>query len=223
MDFIFYKLFIVPGDSPYFRIIVCGYCEKEQIAVRQKGGDHGDDNKSALFIVWIVRIFRHGIYAVCIPVYPVFVFADRICQSEDIAAFHSAEHMAINAYEKLQRVPTLEEIKNFSRFSRYCGSRFIFSRICSFLMLCFSIAFLSMKYNLLYLISIGIIIVFLIASTKYGLLNFLQIFVTNKPSDKELTVAIEGLKRFEIMEDFFESEKDSPITQLLLNLSMDEE
>ena len=89
-------------------------------------------------------------------------------------------------------------------------------------MLYLSIAFLSMNYTFLYLISIGIVIVFFIASTKHGLLNFLQIFVTNKPSVKELMVAIEGLKRFEIMEDYFQNEKDSPITQLLLKLSMDE-
>ena len=135
------------------------------------------------------------------------------------AAFHAAEHMAINAYEKLQRIPTLEEIKNFSRFHRYCGSRFIFSRICSFLMLCLSMAFFSMNYEFLYLISIGIIIVFIIVSGKYGLLNFLQIFVTNKPSDKELLLAIEGLKQFEIIENFFQDNKDSPLIQQLLEFS----
>lgn len=138
------------------------------------------------------------------------------------SAFHAAEHMALNAYEKLQRIPTLEEIRNFSCFHRYCGSRFIFSRILAFLMLCLSMAFFAVNYSLLYFISIGLIIVFIIVSDKCGLLKFLQIFVTNRPSDKELMVAIEGLKKFEFMEDYFQNEKDSPITQLLLKLSIDE-
>lgn len=38
-----------------------------------------------------------------------------------IHRFHSAEHAVINAYYDLKRVPTLEEIKNYSNYSYYCG------------------------------------------------------------------------------------------------------
>ena len=34
------------------------------------------------------------------------------------ARYHAAEHMVINAYYKLQRVPTIEETKESSRFSK---------------------------------------------------------------------------------------------------------
>ena len=63
-----------------------------------------------------------------------------------ISRFHAAEHMALNAYQKLQRTPTLGEIKNFSRFSKYCGSRKILSNI-FFIIRFFSNFFSYLAYN----------------------------------------------------------------------------
>lgn len=51
---------------------------------------------------------------------------------QDLARFHSAEHMVSNAYTKVQRIPTIEEIKKSSRFDRYCSSRIYINKILIF-------------------------------------------------------------------------------------------
>ena len=120
------------------------------------------------------------------------------------AKFHAAEHMAINAYEDLQRIPTLEEIKSYSRFSEKCGSVPKLCQICLFSFLSIVTAFLSSNHFFIYAIIICLYIIFLLIIKKYkwyGWVTFLQVFITSKPSDKELELAIEGLKQFEIMEE----------------------
>ena len=44
------------------------------------------------------------------------------------------------------------------------------------------------------------IVVIIIVAEKQGLLNFFQVFVTSKPGDVEIQLAIEGLKQFEELE-----------------------
>ncbi|MBP3707821.1 MAG: DUF1385 domain-containing protein [Clostridia bacterium] len=120
--------------------------------------------------------------------------------------FHGTEHMAINAYNTLQRIPTLEEIRSFSRFRKDCGSRFTFKTLSINLLstLLFAIQgyinttfFLKLFLLIGSLMLIDIVISFI---SDRGWLRFLQVFITEKPSDKELLLAIEGLKNFEEME-----------------------
>ena len=42
-------------------------------------------------------------------------------ETKQLFRFHAAEHAAINAYYDLKRVPTMEEIKEYSNFSYDCG------------------------------------------------------------------------------------------------------
>ena len=136
------------------------------------------------------------------------------------AKFHAAEHMAINAYEKLQRVPTLQEIKKFSRFSKDCGSRIILSRIFMLSMISLAMAFLSGDNGLLYLLVILLITLFMIFAVAKGWLVFLQVFITTKPSDDEIELAIEGLKEFENMEERLEKKEYSIIMEMLDNICL---
>lgn len=104
--------------------------------------------------------------------------------------FHSAEHMVLNAYRKLKRVPSIEEIYQFSQFSNSCGTNtttllvifFALSFICSFIS--------NSSYRLLVLILADLLVLILL---QRGFLNFLQKFTTIKPTDKELAVAIAGM------------------------------
>jgi len=115
--------------------------------------------------------------------------------------FHAAEHMAINAYIKLQKIPTVEEVKTFSRFSKKCGSRKIISRIFYCSMISIAMAFLPYYNFLIYLIAVLLITEFTRVAEKNGWLAFLQVFITSKPSNKEIELAVEGLRQFEIMEE----------------------
>ena len=104
--------------------------------------------------------------------------------------FHSAEHMAINAFQKLQRVPSLEEVKQFSRFHSSCGTNQVLF-ISLYSVLIFICTFIpdSAYPGLLFIIaSILISILF-----RCGFLNFLQTYTTLPPTDTELMVAIAGL------------------------------
>lgn len=122
-------------------------------------------------------------------------------EKQPIARFHAAEHMVLNAYERKQRIPTIEEIKKASRFDRNCSSKtsinkiFIFGIMSAVICLSGSISIYS------YFILIIAVIIFNVIQQRYNILKFLQVFVTKKPSNKEIEVALEGIKFFEEMEE----------------------
>lgn len=125
-----------------------------------------------------------------------FKFGSR----KNTARFHSAEHMSINAYQQLQRIPTLEEVKKFSRFSPFCGSMLKIRRLVLILLgvvfiLCGGFFKPFVYFGLI--LFIPLIVLF---TEKIGLLKYLQIFFTSTPTDLELNVAIKGLEAYEHME-----------------------
>lgn len=107
--------------------------------------------------------------------------------------FHSAEHMVINAYEALRRVPTIEEIRKYSRFSNGCSIT-ISTQFAIFYFSLFVCTYITNIYYMLIAMSCFPLILTLMQ--KYGLLNFLQRFFTKSPTEIELKVAIEGLRTF---------------------------
>ncbi len=109
------------------------------------------------------------------------------------ARYHAAEHMLINAYYKLERVPSLEEIKTFSRFSEYCGSRVVTSIIIGYIPISLAIAFYDEIHIIAYLL---ICIISFIISKKMLKKDFIkidQVLFTTPPTDLELKVAIKAL------------------------------
>lgn len=125
-----------------------------------------------------------------------------------ILKFHAAEHMAVNAYEKQQKVPTMEEVRKASRFSIKCGSQGILFKTFWFLILAIAIPLLSYFDIITYMIGIAIISIILNVADNNGWLVFLQVFTTKKTTDKELALAVEGLKQFEIMEELLIKEDE---------------
>lgn len=106
--------------------------------------------------------------------------------------FHSAEHMIANAYKELGRVPSIKELKNFSRFNNSCGTTQKATEIIEWTII-FICGFSFFKP----LIATIIIVVtnnLLSVLTKLGFLNFFQIIDTRKPSDRELSIAITGFR-----------------------------
>lgn len=107
--------------------------------------------------------------------------------------FHSAEHMGINAFNKLGRVPTIDEIKQYSRFNNNCGTNTAadFSVLCTLMLLC---TFIPNIY--LEIIGILVSVLIVVILKNIGCLNFLQKFTTLPPTDKELFVAIAGIEEW---------------------------
>ena len=129
-----------------------------------------------------------------------------------VAKFHGAEHMAVQSYNTLNKVPTLEEVKKFSRFDKYCGSQKSLSHIFLTITSCLSFILLvhiGMYYsNLTLLISSTIfMLVFTLLSIFSKNLTFLQVFTTSKPTDKELYLALEGIRQYILLEEQLEDEE----------------
>ena len=115
--------------------------------------------------------------------------------------FHSAEHMVINAFSKLKRIPTLKEIHKFSRFSKYCGSNETIFKILIYISIVGSSFVLNiyenlMAFLLLSFVYFAIIFAIIIVLWQSDHLNFMQEFTTLPPTDKELKVAIAGASYF---------------------------
>lgn len=121
-------------------------------------------------------------------------------EAKSIARYHAAEHMAINAYQKYQRIPTIEEVNNSSRISKGCGSKEIIYKIVQFVSICLILAFYKGDYfNEIVLILLDVAFVGL--ANEKGWLTFFQLLITEKPSNAEIEVAIEGLKNYEELEE----------------------
>lgn len=119
---------------------------------------------------------------------------------KSLGRFHSAEHMVINAYNKLDRIPSLQELKKSSRFSNNCGSNKTNSIIIMFAFISFAGPFLIKMGVIKYLIIMMLIPIIIAVLSSVGAINILQVFVTNKPTDIELRVELEGLEKYEDLE-----------------------
>lgn len=111
-------------------------------------------------------------------------------EDKNLHKFHAAEHMVLNAYRKLKRVPSLEEVWSYSRFSNSCGTNATTLVVMSYLLIFASSFIPNVLYSFLgMLASTGIVWILI----QCGFLNFLQNFNTIIPTDKELIVAITGM------------------------------
>lgn len=125
------------------------------------------------------------------------------------ARFHAAEHMAINAYANLQRVPTIEEIKHEPRVTEDCGSMIIFKKIIMHSFICFAIYFIASKSIIAFALFCAISSLVLLFLFEKGYMNFLQLLVTSKPNDIEILVAYLGIKKFDRVESFLKAKNSS--------------
>lgn len=136
-----------------------------------------------------IRFFLVGCSCIVIGGFIVKTKIERK-EEERSYKFHSAEHMVLNAYRELKRVPSLDEIRQFSRFSNSCGTNSITLIVLDFLLM-FICTFISNASFMLF--GIVFVNILLIVMLKNGFLNFLQIFTTIPPTDVELIVAIKGM------------------------------
>lgn len=125
----------------------------------------------------------------------------KLGKNKSTARFHAAEHKAVNAYKKKQGIPSMEEVKKASRFDKICGSRKYIDKILFFLLVSIVIALSAFVKIYVHTILVIFVLLTFLLEKKYGMFRFLQILVMNKPTDKELEVALAGIKFFDKMED----------------------
>ena len=136
-----------------------------------------------------MRFLFIGCAFMLLSIFAIYNFIERRTK-KNTYKFHSAEHMVINAYEKLKRVPTIEEIREYSRFDNSCGTNATTQIVMSFTLM-FLCTFISNPlYMTIGMLSVNIVVIILL---QCGFLNFLQKYTTIVPTDKELSVAIAGM------------------------------
>ncbi len=114
----------------------------------------------------------------------IIMFLGIFSLDENTKRFHGAEHQIINAFNKLGRIPTIDELQKFSRFSMFCGTNSMANiGLISLLLLIETF----IPHN-------AILIVVLWGLFIINVLNFFQYFTTSQPTDKEQRVAIEAIK-----------------------------
>lgn len=107
---------------------------------------------------------------------------------------HGAEHMTCAAYSKLKRIPTIAEVKNYSRICRLCGSTLFGALITGQL-----IGFLLYINGIILPEKIIFIIPFVLRSVfPFNLLGkLIQLYTTKRPDDSNIELAIAALDALE--------------------------
>ena len=154
----------------------------------------------------VVFVTLYFIYFASKHLYQLILFSIGIKMGEAkrLGRFHSAEHMAVDAYNSLNRVPTLTELQKFSRYSPDCGSMKLIANATIFTVISIEMfLFLGSSFGV-FLICFTSFIYALNYKFKY--LRFVQVLLTNKPTEIELNVALNGLKEFEKIENAIKSD-----------------
>lgn len=155
----------------------------------------------------IIPLIQRGLIAKIFYLFPMFfftlftiicVFLVRILYGTETAKNHGAEHMAAAAYTKLKRIPTIDEIKKYSRINKHCGitifSAFITANLIGFLVYIYTGYIIP---EILIYLAPSILRSFF---PFYLIGNLLQFFTTSKPDDINLELAITALTELEKIE-----------------------
>ena len=132
----------------------------------------------AIFFIVIIIYYRH--------------ISKAKKKGNNYCKFHSAANMTANAFKKLNRPPTSEELRSFSHYSSYSISAGVVYISIHFLFI-FAVTFLHPVIEIILLFIEYPLLTMLYDKEK---LNFLQKLDTEDPTDTELEVAAIGIKKW---------------------------
>lgn len=141
-------------------------------------------------------------------IYQAFCMHSKNGSKRSLGRFHAAEHMAVNAYNSLRRVPTLSEVKKYSKLSEHCGSMLMINDVVLYLNVCL-VGILYSRFGFILGLVIAIIstLILVYATTKKAFI-FLQNLVLTEATDIELQVAIDGLSQLSRLEEDYSENCD---------------
>ena len=124
------------------------------------------------------------------------------------AKYNGAVNMVLNAYDELERIPTVEETKNFSIFDEKADVIVPLTKICSnvpFIIVILAIPYIFEileKYDInslwcFIVVPIEILTCELIRRKGRRIVKYLQILLISKPEDEQINDVISGLRRIE--------------------------
>jgi hypothetical protein len=148
---------------------------------------------SAMTLTIVDLILYHGLFTKYI--FSVGIsFKDK--NIKKMKGLHSAEHMVINAYNDLKKVPTREEVRRYSKFSPYCSAVTEYKSVFQFPLYLLLYGFQTSETGL-----VKILLMFAISFVAW-IPNIYQLFgwyVLRKPTDKEIDVAVDGIKAYDLL------------------------
>lgn len=161
-----------------------------------------------MLIVWDTTLLAQMYIIGLMLIFSYEFLSDVLRWGKDKRKFHAAEHMCINAYEKLGRVPTIEEIKEQSRFHYGCGTNDTVKKLlfCIVTIGVFVIENSPMNFPMKGLVVIQVILLYVLfieqsninlLASKLKVVNFLQLLTTAQPSERHLEIARSGLQDWE--------------------------
>lgn len=150
----------------------------------------------AFFEGWIYQVaftLSYFMIAGCILHKGVGIFFAKLFGDEEVKEFtkyHAAKNAAVNAFYSTEKVPTLEEVKEYSTFNHQ--NQYVKNGYMATIFVAFSV--LRFLPILLYVLSAILLIAFVTVWEKKHLMRFWQFLVTSKPDDIHYNVAIVGIK-----------------------------
>lgn len=185
-------------------------CKNGDIKVKCKKRQKFDSSELSVFLtIFVIHMFKAFVikeyvdcntifsYLYLIPClfYAICIIAEIVEVKKfgmELAKNHGAEHMVIAAYEDLQKTPTVNEARNYSRISGCCGgcilTSFIVVQIIGFIVY----KFLGYQINEIYLFVVSIAFCTNFPLNLPG--KLLQFLVTTKePEDCNIELAITAM------------------------------
>lgn len=148
---------------------------------------------------YLTKVFQSFIFILIAisaepEIFAIFVKAKIFRKKKfiDLMRYHGAEHAVINAFYDLGIVPSIDEIKKYSRFSLRCGSLSELYKSAGWCVPAIAVLFPNYWCTLLVAVILYILLIIMYNKEK---LYFMEFMVTSNPTDSEYKVAIEGLTK----------------------------
>lgn len=156
--------------------------------------------KSSVLIPFIENnIISVGWYLTPLAFYSLLAILSIIVvcthSEKELLKNHGAEHKVLSAYNKLKRIPTVEEAQKFSRIHRSCGvtiySAFITSQLIGF------IVYINMGFKISEIV-LFLVPLFFSSFFPFNLIGKLaQFFTTSNPKRHNIELAIAAISALE--------------------------
>lgn len=166
----------------------------------------------AMFEGWVYQVaftLTYFMLAGCILHEGVGIFIARLFGDKEIRSFvkfHAARNAAINAFNATQKVPTLEEVKQYSIFNHQ--NQYVKNGYMAIVFIGFSL--LRFLPIWAYVATAIALVVLVFTGEKKAWLRFWQFLVTAKPQDCHYEAAIAAMAE---TAEFFERAKFEKITE----------
>ena len=126
---------------------------------------------------------------------------------KELRGLHAAEHMAMSAYNILEKIPTVDEVRKYSMFSANCTIISKYKESLSYFICMFVYGLIRTNYSLpIRLLFIVAGIVLAIVSIKSKFYKYFGWFSLRRPTDNEIEVAIVALEEYEAFSREFEED-----------------